>query len=383
MALKVKSLKLKNRNFGSEWQDVTEDRWNYEDFLQDDRWRKDWISFDCLCYVPPVDTVYVGITSFNADIFWGWNRSKQEWVSTGYERVADPFDAKFHRSLMYYGGHLWGACALLHDIDNYWDAPGSPIIKYDPKTNEIARVATPLPHHYIQATCLDAQRQIMYCQTFTPERLVSYDLNTGESKDLGLTGSGLHMGQGENIVLDDNNCVWGSWSLTRAWQSAPGVDKFRLYRYSPETGKINFLKTGLPNPDGSYGTTKLEALFNFGTGCLYASGGNGSLYRIDIDTGKAKYLGTPIPDRRSRLASMAIGPDGCAYGVTGRDGQCELLRLDPKTEEYELLGDIVDEDGVHCWQIHDVEITPDGKLYAGENDVVHRSGYLWEINIGC
>ena len=34
-----------------------------------------------------------------------------------------------------------------------------------------------------------------------------------------------------------------------------------------------------------------------------------------------------------------------------------------------------------CWQVHDVAVTPDGTIYAGENDSPYRSGYLWEIRI--
>jgi hypothetical protein len=110
-------------------------------------------------------------------------------------------------------------------------------------------------------------------------------------------------------------------------------------------------------------------------------GANGSLYRIDPKTGAAKYLFTPIPERPSRLAAMALGPDGMAYGITGRDGGCELLRFDPRTETYKLLGPIRDTDGVCCWQAHDIVALPDGTLFAGENDVPTRSGYLWECKI--
>jgi hypothetical protein len=76
---------------------------------------------------------------------------------------------------------------------------------------------------------------------------------------------------------------------------------------------------------------------------------------------------------------MALGYDGFAYGVTGRDGNCELLRFDPNKETYELVGQVKDASGVHCWQTHDIVIVPDGTIYAGENDVPSRSGYLWEI----
>ena len=78
---------------------------------------------------------------------------------------------------------------------------------------------------------------------------------------------------------------------------------------------------------------------------------------------------------------MTPGSDGCAYGVTGRGGECELLRFDPAAESYELLGPVIDGDGVSCWQVHDLTALADGTIYAGENDVPHRSGYLWEIKL--
>ncbi len=71
----------------------------------------------------------------------------------------------------------------------------------------------------------------------------------------------------------------------------------------------------MPNPDDSYGTAKVEGLFIFHTGCLYASGPNGSLYRVNTETGTAEYIDTPIKDSPSRLASIAMAPDGFAYTV--------------------------------------------------------------------
>jgi hypothetical protein len=158
------------------------------------------------------------------------------------------------------------------------------------------------------------------------------------------------------------------------------VDANRLCKYDPHIGKIQYFDAGLPKPDGSYGYEQVEGLFNFGEGRFYASGANGSLYRLDTHTGQCTYLGTPIPDRESRLASLRLGPDGAAYGVTGRAGRCEVLRFDPHTEKYALLGAVTDGTD-SCWQVHDVAITPDGVLYACENDNPYRSGYLWEIRL--
>ena len=194
------------------------------------------------------------------------------------------------------------------------------------------------------------------------------------------------MAQGENICLDDDGRVWGVWTVTRAWQSSSGVDTYRFFRYDPNVDRIEYLDKGLPREDGAYGYARPEGLFNLGTGGLYMSGEGGALYRVDPESGDAEFLFRPIGDegrgRRSRLAALALGPDGCAYGVTGRDGECEILRFDPANETFELMGALNDSDtGVAAWQVHHVCVTPDGTLYAGENDNPHRSSYLWEIEL--
>ena len=158
------------------------------------------------------------------------------------------------------------------------------------------------------------------------------------------------------------------------------MDSFRLCKYAPNENKIIFYEHGLPRANGEYGFSKVEGLFNLGTGCLYASGDNGSLYRIETATAHARYLGTPIKDQPSRLTSLAMKGD-YAYGITGRGGECRVLRFDPRNDTYELGEKIEDESGVAMWQCHDVSFAPDGVLFAGENDHPRRSGYLWEIGL--
>ena len=185
--------------------------------------------------------------------------------------------------------------------------------------------------------------------------------------------------QGQNIELDGEGCAWSAWSVSRAWQNFPGPDSKRLCKYNPREGRVQFFKTGLPSPCGTR-YERLDGLFNFNGDGLFATGGNGSMYRIDTDSGKAHLLGTPISDRPSRLSSMKLGPDGAAYGVAGMQGACEVLRFDPCAGSWELLGPVRDGD-THCWQIHDIAVTPDGTIYACENDNPYRSSYLWEIRI--
>ena len=380
--MKIKAYKLEDEHFGNQFHDEAEDHWEYNDYISHPSWRNGWISFDSIYHNQPDDRLYLGITSFNADIFRAFDRSSGSFVDLGYNRIAHPQDAKFHRSLVKWekDGALYAAIALLHDIDRYWDAPGGAIVRYDPVTGELAKVGIPLPHVYIQSICIDQKRGMLYGQTFTPERMVSFDLNTHQSRDLGPIGCGFVLAQGENIELDDEDCVWCGWSVTRAWQSGAGVDANRLCKYDPGTDKILYMDTGLPKPDGNYGYEKTEGLFNLREGRFYASGANGSLYRLDTRTGQCTYICTPIPDRPSRLASLKLGPDGAAYGVTGRAGRCEVLRFDLDAEKYTLLGPVTDGTD-SCWQVHDVAVTSDGVLYACENDNPYRSGYLWEIRL--
>ena len=129
----------------------------------------------------------------------------------------------------------------------------------------------------------------------------------------------------------------GTWCLTRAWQNHPGVDSNRLFKIPAGGKEIQFLSIGLPKPDGSYGYDHPEGIFNLGDGYIYASGINGSLYRINTSTYKVDYLFTPISDRQSRLASLVVAPDGCAYGITGRNGYCEVLKFDFKNTRFELF----------------------------------------------
>jgi hypothetical protein len=98
--MKISTLKLQDYHYQNRWFDEIEDHWNYEDFKNQADWRKGWISFDCGLYHRPDDRVYLGITSFDADIFKAYDRKQKAFVDLGYRAIANPFDAKFHRALV-------------------------------------------------------------------------------------------------------------------------------------------------------------------------------------------------------------------------------------------------------------------------------------------
>ncbi len=381
--MRVRSLKLVDTRFKQdETHPATEGAWDYDDLVggQHDDWFNDWISFDCVLADDRRQIVWCGLTRLNTDIFWAYDRARGTFRSLGFQKVADRYDAKFHRSLTFdKDGRIWAATALLHEIDRFHEAPGGAIVRFDPDTEQIDIVDRPLPHLYIQSLVLDKARGLLYGQAFTPETFFVYDIRTGRCENLGPLGSGLAMAQAEQLAIDRTGAVWGCWGVTRAWSNAgTGPTTFRLWRYHPDEGKRQFLDAGLPSVRDGEVYVKSDGAHAGPDGAVYMGTVEGTLCRVDPDTHAVDLLGKPAPGRR--LAGMANGPDGVLYGSCGREGGANLFRYDPDTGRSTHLGPIFDvQTGEQAWQVHDMTITADGTIYAGENDVPHRSGYLWEI----
>lgn len=123
------------------WKSEVLDRWTYDDFVRDPQYKKKWISITSLAYHQPSDAVYLGIGSFSAELLWKFDRKAKTITSCGYEKVGEPFDAKFHRSLELDGNTLYGGVALFHDIDKQFTAKGGRLVKYDINTGEFTFLA--------------------------------------------------------------------------------------------------------------------------------------------------------------------------------------------------------------------------------------------------
>lgn len=375
-----RALRLVDRRFGNFFDEVNE-RWDYDDFVggRHPDWFHDWISFDSLLADPSRDVVWCGLTRFDTDIFYKYDRGAEAFSSLNFPEVADRYDAKFHRALEFGpDGAIWAATALLHDVDRYLDAPGGAIVRFEPDAQKLEVIDRPLCHVYIQSIAIDQERGLLYGQTFTPERLFCFDLSTRKTKDLGAIGSGYSMGQSETIAIADDGTVWGSWSITRAWLSAPGPDVFRLWRYHPDEGRVRFLKIGLPPRKGGRGFAHPDGFHCGPDGRVYISSGEGVLFRMNPDSDTPEKLGKPGP--HTRLSAFANGPDGKLYGAAGRDETAMIFSYDPASGSFVDHGSIQDADtGVRPLQIHDMTMFPDGTIYAGENDHPERASYLWEV----
>ncbi len=276
----VKAIILKNVRFAN-WDSEVKGKWDYDEFLENENYRAGWISFDSLLYDRKNNLIYCGLAAFDTDILYLYDRNSQRFISLGYSKIADRFDAKFHRSLEVDNeGNIYGAIGLFHNLDRQREAPGGSLVKYDPRTKEINKLAIPIPHTYIQCIALDKDRKIIYGFTFNPEKMFRYDLNTKETTDLGFIGNNMLMSHPHIPAIDDEGNCWGTWGATRAWDDHPGMDAIRLLKYDRKEDRIIWFRHSLPKVSGEdYGT--VDSMLNGKDGYIYVGTTAGALVRLN------------------------------------------------------------------------------------------------------
>ena len=362
------------------WASEVHDKWVYDDFKADPLYSKQWISLTSIGYHEPSDTVFVGIGSFSRELLWKFDRRNKSFESCGYEKVAGPFDAKFHRSLEIDGDTLYAGTALFHDIDKQFEAHGGTLVSYDINKGEFTKLCVPVERVYIQSIALDRKNRVIYGFGAAPEVFWSYDLKTSECRFIAYIGSGAEFAESHCPVIDDDGCVWGTYGILRAFAYDTGPDSIRIFKYDPKTERMEFFRHGFVKT--SYADkAKPDIALNIGDGYLYYGTEAGTLQRLDPGTGEAVLLCRPSTKGSTRLAALAQNPrDGLLYGVTGSHYDTELFCYDPKAEKLVGTAPIVDKaSGDRPDKIHHMVFTPDGTIYGGENDNNDRSGYLWEL----
>jgi len=379
---RVRAHILRNRRFNN-WKSEVEGRWKFEDLQADEGYRSDWISFDCLAWDKKTRKLYLGLAAVDTDIFYVFEPASAKFSSLGFQRISDPFDVKLHRSLeIDDDGTIYAATALLHDLDRQHEAMGGKLVSYVPAEDRYEILAIPIPPFFIQSILLDRERRIIYGFTYPGEYLFRYDLNTKLCRPLAFIGSGLMMSQPHCASLDQYGRLWSTWGASRAFEYELSSVPIRICCYNPDKDKFTWYQHGFPKIDKA-DPACIDHMFLASDGFIYAGTVAGGLSRLDPETGNVEYLGKPFPNQR--LAGLVEGPDGLIYGAGNegddRDGEgaARMFVFDPKTCQIEDLGRIYDENlKAGAVKVHMLVATEDGTLYAGENDNIYRSSYLWE-----
>lgn len=377
---------LKNRDFDN-WESEVSGKWTIEDLRSNIGYCNEWISFDSLAWDKLTQKLYIGLTSINTDIFHVFLPDKQEFQSLGFQRISDKFDAKFHRSLeIDDDGTIYAATALLHDQNQQHQAPGGKLISYNPINDQYQILDVPVPHHYIQSIKLDSKRRLIYGFTYPGEYFFKYDLEKKKTIILAYIGNGIMMCQPHYSALDSQGKLWGTWGETRAFEDFPGPTPIRIFSYDSEFDHFNWFNHGFPKVN-STDLGRVDTMLHGQDGYIYVGTVAGGFCRLDPKNGSIENLGNLYTGER--LAGLVQTNNGLIYGAgnsgygKNKKGKSRLFVFNPKTNQREDLGPIFDKKiGKGAVKIHALVAASNNTLYAGENDNIYRSSYLWEINLG-
>ena len=376
----VKSFPLVEYRYGSFFESFN--GWRFNDFRNDPVAYNDWIAFTTVMYCPADGLVHCGLTRFNNDILYTFDPGSREFKSLDYKSIAEKFEVKIHRSLvMHSDGYIYGATALLHDIDDTNHAPGGKLFRYRPRDYKIELLATPVPGSYIQSIDIDHEREMIYGFTFMPERMFCYDIRNARSRDLGLIGSCLFIAQAHKPLVDGSGTVWGTWGSYYSRDKLPTEGyAIKLLKFKPGNQHPEFLPFGLDPENGS--TEMIDEAVTGPDGMLYFGTRSGRLYRFNPQTMESENLGRPAP-YINRLAGIVFTSDGRMIISAGDKEMSRIFEYDQGRKEFIELCPVFDPArNVTAEKIHCLTLDSDrNTLYAGEIDNFRRSSYLWSIKL--
>ena len=349
--------------------------YRFPDYVNDADVYNNYLCITCLLYRPQDNLVYCGLTAFNNDLLYAFDPAEGAFRSCGYQDVAEKYEVKIHRSLeLDADGAIVGATSCLHDIDEYFKAPGGALFRFDPDAGTIEKLAVPVPHGYIQAIVLDPKRRIVYGVTRPLVQIFRYDLDSRQAKDLGPVNC-----EPERLALDEEGGLWGTW-----WDCF--AKKLKLLKYDPEKDRTEHFDFGPPSAplvSPHYGKpydNEIDTMIDGGDGCLYGGTESGMFFRLDPKSREIKYLGKPVVELR--LPALAVGRNGLIYGVGGDNYRVELFAYDREKDKIHNLGRLYD-GGLDefCFRPHDICVGEGDRLFVAETDTPKRSSYLWECEL--
>ncbi|MDD4891100.1 MAG: hypothetical protein PHU85_14355 [Phycisphaerae bacterium] len=316
--------------------------------------------------------LYCGCTNTAGDILHELNPATGKFRSLNFAKVAEPCDMKIHRGLWLdrKRNSLVFGIATLATINKTAVSPGARVMRYDLGTDTCHELIRPWQGNFIQATCYDAERQMVYSYTEPTKGFAVSDLAAKVNRRQLCVESIVHIG-----VIDPAGWAWGTWGFR-------GQHPF--FRYHPQGDRVEFFEN-LVMPTSAQacnlmypGAGPVDCMLTGPDGMVYVASAMGELYRLDPVACTLEYLGRPVP--HNRLPGLVFAPDGLLYGVGGNDWAVLLWSYNAKTGKFSVLGEVAAADGRRCFRPHDLAYM-DGRLYVGETDNPKVSGAVWGVTV--
>ncbi|GEM_PF-1866196 len=245
-----------------------------------------------------------------------------------------------HTTAPGYGRPFW---TITQDFDDIrYRYPGSHFLVYDPTDESVEDWGIPIPGESVYGACLDWPNRKYYMLSQVRGHLVTIDLNTGKTEDLGRFTRG-----GQCVLfMDRKGRVWSA--------DLEG----RFVHYDPATGRFDKLAIEMPRPAGreNFGNSIMPPVYwKEGKWCgtmLF----EGRIWVLDTEAKGGPTIedygmgwGDFVPGRSGQVQpwELQFGPDGkLYYGIAAFavPENCyflaglKLIQFDMQTRERRNLG---------------------------------------------
>ena len=218
---------------------------------------------------------------------------------------------------------------------------GGHLFKFRVKGNEIevGDLGVPIVGQGIFALAADGKRGRLYGISYPSGKFFMHDLRDQKTKLFDQTSptketiAFLHQYAlnpedylPRRLAIDKNGRIYGSQPLNK------------IFRFDPETQKIDVLEDELPEVWGRRALGRVDAWAMAPDGNLYGgNAGDGQLFKLDPISAKVTNLGKPV--MMPRITGLTFGADGKLYGVAGvSPGYAHLFSYDPSGRGFVDLG---------------------------------------------
>ncbi|MBZ5591760.1 MAG: hypothetical protein LAP39_05960 [Acidobacteriia bacterium] len=275
--------------------------------------------------------------------------------------------------------YVGGSIGVDNNGQGYSGYAGGHLLRYSPGRGDeekqirmdaecpVEDLGIPVAGDGIYTLAIDRERNAIFGLTYPSARFFSYSIADGKFAVHGGVAERRIPGEkfekdrnvGRALALDADGKVYGSG------------DHGALFRFDPETRKLEWLRLTAPTVAGREPYNRLDCWAEGSKDILYGGTSDGYLFRLDPKSLALENLGKPL--NQYRIRGLAFARNGKLYGAGGDDDEmARLFSYDPARGAYQMLGMVdVNHRPYYSWQayvIDAVAIGADGTLYLGQSE---------------